>query len=417
MNRFLNLLRQEKSRREKENKKYNWLLHARSKQTPPKGDWNIWLILAGRGFGKTRTGSETVRLWVRERLYNRIAFIGQNLNEIRKVMVEGESGILTISQKHERPIFKKSNHQLIWGNGAVANFYGADRFEKLRGPQFDCAWVDELAKFRYPKELLDQLMLTLRLGNHPRCIITTTPRPIPILRELIERDDVVITKGNTFENKDHLSATFIKQITKQYENTRLGAQELYAKMLDNNEGALWNPSIICYSKSKSVIWKRIVIGVDPATTQSETSDETGIIIVALSDKDEGYVLDDLSGRYKPFEWGQIIVNAYHSYKADRVIAEVNAGGDLVKSILHSIDKNVSYRSVRATRNKIVRAEPIAALYEQKRVFHIKPFLELEGQMCNYTQTESRSPDRLDALVWGLTDLFFGTFRKAHIWSC
>jgi phage terminase large subunit-like protein len=390
--------------------KYTWNNFARPSQLPPPGDWRIWLILAGRGFGKTRTGSETIRTWINYGHYKRIALMSQSIHEAQSVMVNGESGILETHPPSNRPTFKRTEHQLKWSNGACATLYGADHFERLRGPQFDAAWIDELAKFRYAEEAWNQLMLTLRLGSDPRCIITTTPRPIPLIEKLLRRDDVVVTKGTTFDNSANLAPAFLNQIVKQFEGTRLGAQELYAELLTERPGALWRRDLICYQEPpyddkgfcKLV---RIVIAIDPATTHHAESDETGIIIAGLSEEKCVYILEDLSGRLSPGDWGQRVVEAYWRLKADRVVAEVNKGGDLVERILLSLDSTIPYKAVRATRGKYIRAEPIAALYEKNRVFHAHPFSILETQMCSYVPgSSSKSPDRLDALVWALTDL-------------
>ncbi len=403
---LLNLLKQEQKRRLELQKRYCWLQHARPNQHPPAGDWRVWLILAGRGFGKTRTGAETVRLWVQQGLYRRIALIGRSIQEARSVMVEGESGLLACHPEHERPHFEASNHRLKWKNGAVATLFGGDHFEKLRGPQFDLAWVDELAKFRQPQALWEQLLLGLRLGTNPRCLITTTPRPLPLIQNFLKDEGTVVTQGTTFDNAANLAPTFIQQIIKQFEGTRLGAQELYAQVLSERQGALWQRSMIRYQQPlEGQEYQRIVIAIDPATTHHEQSDETGIVVAAVTAEQTAYVLEDLSGRHSPADWGQRVVQAYWRYKADRVVAEVNKGGDLVERIVRSLDPHVSYRAVRATRGKATRAEPIAALYEQNKVFHIRPHTLLESQLCDYIPGISRkSPDRLDALVWALTDL-------------
>ena len=393
-----------------ENKRYSWSYQARSSQLPPLGDWRTWLIMAGRGFGKTRTGAETLRSWIHSGQCRRIALLSKTIGEARAVMVEGNSGLLEIHPPCERPLFEQGRHQLRWPNGALATLYGADHFERLRGPQFDAAWIDELAKFRYPEEAWNQLMLSLRLGTDPRCIVTTTPRPIPLIEKLLKSEDVVVTKGTTFENRDNLAPAFLEQIVKQFEGTRLGAQELYAQLLTEQQGALWRRDLICYQEppyddAGTLKLMRIVVAIDPATTHHEDSDETGIVIAGLSEDKHAYVLEDLSGRLSPGDWGQRVCEAYWRLKADRVVAEVNKGGDLVERILRGLDPTIPYKAVRATRGKFTRAEPIAALYEQRRVFHAQPFGLLETQLCTYVQgITPKSPDRLDALVWALTDL-------------
>ena len=349
-------------------------------------------------------------MWVANNRYHRIALIGGSIDEVRDVMVEGESGILNVYPEHERPLFEPSKRKLTWANGTVAHLYGANHYEKLRGPQFDLAWVDELAKFRYSEETWNQLMLGLRLGNDPRCLVTTTPRPQKLLQNLLELPDSAVTRGTTFDNEANLAPTFLKQILKQFDGTSLGAQELYAEILTERQGSLWQRSMIRYqqpatSEDGQYLFRRIVIAIDPATTHHQESDETGIVVAALGEDNQAYVLEDLSGRHSPADWGRRAIEAYWRYKADRVVAEVNKGGDMVERILRSIDPSVSYKAVRATRGKATRAEPIAALYEQNRVYHIRPLTTLETQLCDYIPgITSKSPDRLDALVWGLTDL-------------
>jgi predicted phage terminase large subunit-like protein len=403
---LVKLLKAELKRRSILKNQYDWLKQARPNQLPPPGDWRVWLILAGRGFGKTRTGSETVRGWVEQGIYKRIALIGRSLNEARDVMVEGQSGLLACHPFDSSPKFEASKQRLTWSNGAVATLFGGDNYEKLRGPQFDLVWIDELAKFRQPQALWEQLMLGLRLGNNPRCLITTTPRPIPLLESLLKSPDTVITRGTTFDNQANLAPAYMKQIVKQFEGTRLGAQELYAEVLTERQGALWQRSMLHYQQPpEEEGYQRVVIAIDPATTHHEQSDETGIIVAGITKDQTAYVLEDLSGRHSPADWGRRVIEAYWRHKADRVVAEVNKGGDLVERIVRSLDPHVSYRAVRATRGKATRAEPIAALYEQGKIFHTRPHSLLETQLCDYIPgITSKSPDRLDALVWALTDL-------------
>lgn len=404
--------------------RYSWNQNARPSQLPPPGNWRTWLILAGRGFGKTRTGAETLRSWINSGRCRRIGLLSKTLGEARSVMVEGISGLLEIHPPLERPIFERGKKQLIWPNGSLATLYSADHFEQLRGPQFDAVWIDELAKFRYPEEAWSQLMLALRLGTDPRCIVTTTPRPIPLIEKLLKSNDVVVTKGTTFENRCNLAPAYLDQIVKQFEGTRLGAQELYAQLLTEEQGALWRRELIRYQEppydsTGNLKLIRIVIAIDPATTHHEESDETGIVIAGLSEDKCAYVLEDMSGRLSPGDWGQRVCDAYWRLKADRVVAEVNKGGDLVERILRSLDPTIPYKAVRATRGKFTRAEPIAALYEQCRIFHAHPFGLLETQLCTYVPgISTKSPDRLDALVWALTDLLLESEKNPtlKLWS-
>ena len=398
-------------------KQYNWLINARSQQLPPSGNWKTWLILAGRGFGKTRTGAETIRSWVSQGIAWHIALIGKTKHEARKIMLEGPSGLLTIFPPSERPSYNTTTQCLTFNNGSKAYLFGGDSYESLRGPQFDTVWIDEIAKFKYPQEVWDQTMMSLRLGQNPRCIITTTPKPIPLLHTLLDLKDVIVTRGTTFDNQSNLSASFIQTMNQRYEHTTLGMQELYAQILDKNAGALWTSNMILRKEIDSHQLKRIVIAIDPATTSHQKSDETGIIVAGIDDQHHGFILDDISGRYTPNEWGKKALEAYWHWKADRIIAEVNNGGDLVDHVIKSLDDRASYKAVRATRGKITRAEPIASLYEQGRIFHTKIFTDLEHQLCHYSQGSS-SPDRMDALVWALTELFLEKNNSSHfkVWT-
>lgn len=398
-----------------------WLKKARPSQLLPKDPWSMWLILAGRGFGKTRTGAESIRLLVEKHGYKNIALIGASLVQAKAVMAEGVSGILSCYATSKRkPKVFSSKRQLIFPNGAVAQFFGGDQVDQLRGPQFDLVWIDEFAKFRRPEALLEQVAFSLRLGKSPKCIITTTPRPLPILEKLMQRCDVIVTKGSTFENEENLAPQFLEQVAKEFKGTKLGAQELFGEILSEREGALWQRAMIHYKEPEyderhKPILSRIVVAIDPATTHHDKSDETGVMVVGVDDKGSAYVLEDLSGRHTPLEWGQRAVDAYHRYHADRIVAEVNKGGDLVERVIRSIDSGAAYKEVRATRGKATRAEPVAALYETGRVFHVRPLSKLEEQMCSYVPgLTSKSPDRVDALVWAVTELLLTNEAKAEL---
>lgn len=386
-------------------RQHAWIQEARPNQLPPDGHWHTWIIIAGRGFGKTRAGAEAVRMAVESGQYRRIALIGQTRNEAKNVMVFGASGIVSVYQKDEDPYAPQwSPDALHWENGAQAHLYSGDHLDKLRGPQFDLVWIDEWAKFRNPEELWNQVQMTLRLGRRPRLIITTTPRSFGFLRKLMEQPGVVITRGSTFDNSDHLSPGFINQVHAQYSQTTLGSQELYGEVLVDREGALWKRSMIQHEPPPHNDFQRLVLAIDPATTHHEGSDETGIVMAGLMPDGRVYVVDDLSGRHSPADWGQRVVDAYFKHKVDRVVVETNKGGDLVVRVLQTLSPHIAIRHVHATRGKITRAEPVAALYEQGKVKHMRPFHKLEQQMCEYTATTSQSPDRMDALVWALTDL-------------
>lgn len=389
-----------------------WLKTARPKQIAPYKDYFIWLILAGRGWGKTKTGAQDIAIYAMKHPNVICAVVAPTFGDLRRVCFGGPSGLLSIipsdccDTSFGTNGFASANMEIRLANGSKIVGYAAVSPERLRGPQFHRAWCDELASWQYP-EAFDQLMFGLRLGEKPQCLITTTPKPIKILKDLIDRKDVHLTKGNTFENKDNLADSALEMMRERYEGTALGRQELYAEILDDVEGALWNNAMIestRINKEDERELQQIIVAVDPAVTTGENSDETGIMVVGKDRNNEYYVLEDLSGRHTADSWGRIVLNAYYEWEADRIIAEVNNGGDLVEKVIRDKDSNVSYRSVRATRGKMLRAEPIAALYEQKRVHHMGIFADLESQMCSYVGQLKPSPDRLDALVWGLTEL-------------
>jgi len=384
----------------------DWRFWARPDQIAPEGNWRVWLIMAGRGFGKTRCGAE----WVHEQIRQgreRIALVGETKADVRDVMVEGESGILATAGRN-RPLYEPSKRRLTWPNGAIGVCYSGDEPDQLRGPQHDAAWLDELAKYRYAEETWSNLDLGLRLGESPQAVITTTPRPVQIMRELVADELVTVTRGSTYDNLQNLAESFAKRIVERYEGTRLGRQELHAEILDDVVGALWSREMIDAHRLRETPphFERIVVGVDPAVTSGEDADETGILVAGMIGN-RGYVVEDFSGQYTPQEWAIQAIKAYYKYNADRIVAEVNQGGDMVEHTIRTVDRNVSYKAVRAARGKILRAEPIAALYEQGRIHHCGTFASLEDQLCMYTHDSRESPDRLDALVWALTDLMIG----------
>lgn len=390
----------------------DWLETAREKQLEPQGDFNVWLILAGRGWGKTRTGAEDIALFALRNPNSICAVVAPTHGDLRRVCFGGNSGLLSIipdecyAKSRDYKGYSSSLSEIRLHNGSKIVGYAAQEPERLRGPQFHRAWCDEIAAWRYP-EAYDQLMFGLRLGKKPKCVITTTPKPTPLIKQLIVRKDTYVTTGNTFENEKNLAPSALKMLRERYEGTALGRQELYAEILEDLEGALWNQKLIEESRLSEDTERelsKIIIAIDPAVTANADSDETGIVVVGKDYNNEYYVLDDLSGKHSADKWGRIAINAYYEWEADRIVAEVNNGGDLVERLLRNIDPNVPYRSVHATRGKLVRAEPIAALYEQRRVHHMGIYPELESQMCTYTGDINISPDRMDALVWGLTEL-------------
>tara|TARA_R100000329_G_scaffold141116_1_gene123711 strand:- start:107 stop:1345 length:1239 start_codon:yes stop_codon:yes gene_type:complete len=386
----------------------NWYKTARSKQLKRRGDWNIWLILAGRGWGKTRTGAMDIILYALMHPNVRCAVVAPTSGDLRRVCFEGVSGIVN-NIPHEcykdgLNSYNKSTSEIELFNGSKIMGFSASEPDRFRGSQYHRAWCDELASWRYP-DAFDQLQFGMRLGQRPQTLITTTPRPTNIIKSLMDRKDVLLVQGNTFENKDNLADSALDLFRERYEGTRLGRQELYAEILEDFEGALWTYSQIDATRVDTVPeMSRIVVGIDPAVTANENSDETGIVVAGRGVDDRFYILEDLSGKHTADNWGRIAINAYYRHKANMLIAETNNGGDLVGRLIRSIDTTVKYKSVTATRGKILRAEPISALYEQKKVSHCGIFKQLEDQMCSYNGHSKKSPDRLDALVWALTDL-------------
>jgi phage terminase large subunit-like protein len=307
---------------------YEWAFWARPNQLPPNGQWRIWLVLAGRGFGKTRTGAEMIRARVTARTAHRLALVAPTAGDARDVMVEGESGILAISPPWERPRYEPSKRRLTWPNGAIATLFSADEPERLRGPQHDAAWCDELASWRHP-EAWDMLMFGLRLGTDPRVVVTTTPRTTSLIRGLIADPAVIATRGTTYENRANLASAFFGQIIRKYQGTRLGRQELEAELLEDVPGALWNRGMLEGSRVRAAPpLIRVVVAIDPAASSTERADETGIIVAGKDAGGRGWVLADASGRYQPTEWAKTAVSVYRAHKADRIVAEVNNGGDI-----------------------------------------------------------------------------------------
>ena len=400
--------------------RYRWEFWARPNQLPPlefkNGTKTYWLVKAGRGFGKTRIGAEMVRGWARDFRY--VNLIGATVDDARDIMVEGESGILAICPRDERPIYQKGERKLKWPSGCVSLIFTADEPERLRGKQHEKLWADEIAAWRY-KESWDQAQFGLRLGPLPQSVITSTPKPTELVRELVANPACVVTNGTTYDNRVNLAPSFYTQIIRKYEGTRLGRQELDAELLTDNPGALFTHTLIDAARvTRLPLLKRIVVGVDPAASNNEDSDEHGLIAAGVDDQwpEHYYVFDDGSMQGSPDEWTKKAVAMYHQHRADRIVAEVNNGGDMVESVLRTKDLNLAYKAVHATRGKVVRAEPISALYEQGRVHHVGTFGTLEDQMCDYNpMTSTASPDRMDALVWAITELsdsaFGGTVFK------
>ncbi len=393
-----------------------WRARLRKEQLAPLGDWLIWLFMGGRGTGKTLAGGNFVHELVQSGKYGRIALVAPTASDCRDTMIEGVSGILTTAPNWNRPEYEPSKRKLTWPNGASATAFSSEEPERLRGPGHDAAWADELGAWNQPQDTWDQLQFTLRHGSDPRICVTTTPRPVKLLRDLLKRDgrDVVVTRGNTYDNFANLAPSFIEAIKARYEGTRLGRQEIFAEMLSDTPGALWQLDWLDRDRVERAPpeLKRVVVAVDPAVSNNEGSDETGIIVAGIDRDGHGYIIEDISGRYAPFEWAQKAVQAYQRHRADRIIAEINNGGLMVEETLRMVSRGVSYKGVHASRGKVTRAEPVSALYEQRKIHHVGTFSALEDQMCSFTSDFDRSragysPDRLDALVWALSELLVG----------
>jgi len=391
---------------------YDWPTWARPTQLAPDGDWTVWLLMAGRGFGKTRCGAEWVRGEVEAGRLSRIALVAATAADARDVMVEGESGILAVCPPWNRPNYEPSKRRLTWPNGAVATLYSAEEPDRLRGPQHDGAWCDEVAAWDRP-DTWDQLMFGLRLGARPRVCATTTPKPVQLVRDILTRPDCVVTRGKTSDNRANLADAFLRSVVAKYEGTRLGRQELDGELLEDNPGALWSRALLDASRLDALPCEpsRIVIGVDPAVTAHEDSDETGIIVACRGSgatRDHVFILADRSGRHPATAWPREVVALAKLHKANRVVGEVNNGGDLVEAAIRNAPGGTytPFQSVHATRGKYKRAEPVAMLWEQGRAHLVGHFPDLEDQMATFRPDDpaGRSPDRMDALVWAVTAL-------------
>lgn len=387
---------------------YDWRgFLARPDQIAPDGDWDIWLALAGRGWGKTEVGAR----WIKEQVeagVKKIALVAETQKDLEEVMV---ARILSIYPEGQAPKVRYKPVRVTWPNGAVALGYNGTEPQQLRGPEFEIAWVDELAKYRYARETWDMLQFCMRAGNNPRQLVTTTPRPIELVKAIFGGDEgrVHVTRGRTMDNKVNLAGRFLERIQKRYAGTRLGRQELEAEILGDMPGALWSQrSLDIYRASEAPTLGRVVVSVDPAVTNTENSDEHGIVAAGMAEDQTGYLIEDGSINGSPLDWAEAAIAMSKKHGADGIVVEVNQGGDMVAHTLRAIAPNLNIIEVRASRGKHVRAEPIAALYEQGRIRHVGQFPELETQMTQMTtegfQGEG-SPDRVDALVWAFTELF------------
>ena len=402
---------------------HNWEFWARPEQLEPEGIWNVWVALAGRGWGKTRAGAE----WVRHRIKKGdkiVHCVAPTKGDVRRVMVEGDSGLLNVCWKGDKtyrgkhigfPTWSPTNNTLTWENGSKAVFFSAEDPERLRGPQAYSAWTDELCAWRNAQETWDMLQFGLRLGKRPQVFVTTTPKTTKLIRTILDDDKTTISKGSTYDNSANLADTFLDAVRKTYEGTRLGRQELYAEILDEASGALWNRGLLAkceVDKEEVPTLNRIVVSIDPAVTSNAESDMTGIVVAGLDVNGTVYVLEDHTGRYTPQQWASKAVELYREHMADRIVAERNQGGDMVRHTLHTEDETVPVKLVHASRGKMARAEPVSALYEQDKVRHVRGLNDLEDQMVQWEPLGSiGSPDRLDALVWAITDLSLNGYAK------
>jgi phage terminase large subunit-like protein len=400
-----------------------WDFHSRPDQWPPMRatngrEWLQWLILGGRGAGKTRSGAE----WVRGVALGlpgfamtpagRIALVGETMADARDVMVEGVSGILALHGRWNRPTFEPSRRRLVWPNGAIAQLFSAEDPESLRGPQFECAWLDELAKWRHGEECFDMLQFGLRLGAHPRQVVTTTPRPNALLKRILADGRSAVTRAATSMNRANLPPEFLAGILARYKGTRLGRQELDGEIIDDRTDALWTRDMVDLSRaSEAPALRRIVVAIDPPASSHRRADRCGIVAAGIDAEEHIFVLaDETLSAARPAAWSRVAVALYHRLQADALVAEVNQGGDMVAAVIAEADPNVPVRKVRATRGKYLRAAPVAQLYEQGRVTHVGAMPQLEDEMCDFGPeglSSGRSPDRIDALVWAITDLALG----------
>lgn len=397
--------------------RYHWPFWARPNQLPPPGEWSTWLALAGRGFGKTEAGAQ----WIRQRVADgarSIALIAETQKDLEEVMV---ARLVAVHPPKEAPQVRYKPVRLVWPNGAVALGYNGTEPDQLRGPEFDTAWCDELAKYRYARETWDMLQFTMRKGNDPRVFVTTTPRPIPLLKALVKDKSTIVTSGSTFDNAVNLAPQFLARLRQQYEGTRLGRQELNAEILEEAEGALWNRDMIERARLAKPLpqMKRVVVAIDPAISAKAESNLTGIVAAGLGIDGCGYILADASGRYSPADWARKALALFDTLGADRIVAEGNQGGEMVRHTIQTERRSAPITIVHASRGKMARAEPIAALYEQGRVYHAQSFTDLEDQMCVWEPLgDMPSPDRLDAMVWALTALMLNAPPQATFgtWS-
>jgi len=410
--------------------RYNWKFWARPEQLAPQGNWNTWLILAGRGFGKSRAGTEWVREMVKQG-HKRIALVTATNSDIERVAITGESGFLNSCWKGDKtykgefmglPNWSPTKRTLTWENGAQLQAFSAEEPERLRGPQFSAAYCDELCAWSKDRGTWEQLQFTLRLGKHPQVCIATTPKPTKLIQEIIKNPKTVTTYGSTFDNSANLASTYLQAVRSQFEGTRLGRQELYAEILDEAAGALWTRDMLAACEIEvddpvefAQSLNRVVVAVDPAVSSNSDSDMTGIVVAGIDINGVCYVLEDATERLSPEAWASKAIELYHKYGADRIVYERNQGGDMVKYTFKTVDETVPLKAVHASRGKFARAEPVASLYERGRVKHLRGLDALETQQVTWEPLGSTgSPDRLDAMVWSITELALKGISKPDL---
>lgn len=400
---------------------FDWLTWGRDTQLPPaerETPWRTWLMLGGRGAGKTRAGAE----WIKAQALGlapfaraparRIALVGETIAAVRSVMIEGVSGLLAVHRDADRPVYEPSKRQLVWKTGAIAQIFSAEEPDALRGPQFSVAWLDEICKWHHADATFDMLQFALRIGKQPRQVVTTTPRPMPLLKRLLADAGTVTIHMSTQENAKHLAPDFIRELQARYGGTPLLRQELDGELIEDRSDALWKRAVIdAHRVTAAPELTRIVVAVDPPVTSGAKADACGIVVAGLGRDGRGYVIDDRTVRGRePLAWAEVAVRAYHAHEANAIVAEVNQGGELVPTLIRQVDADMPIELVRATRGKWIRAEPVAALYQRGLVSHAGIWPDLEDQMCDFGPdglSGGRSPDRMDALVWALTALMLG----------
>jgi phage terminase large subunit-like protein len=387
--------------------RYRWDVWARPNQIEPDGDHRYWLVLAGRGFGKTRAGVEWVRSQIEDGSSSRAIVIAPTSADCRDTIVDGPSGFLNVCPPWNRPLYEPSKRRLTWDNGAVVSLYSAEEPDRLRGVNCDLMLADELAAWTH-SETWDMAMFALRIGVNPRAMITTTPRPTRLIKNLVENTSTVVTRGSTYDNKANLAPQFLDAILKKYDGTRMGRQEIYAEVLEDVEGAILSlDQLISLRVEEADDPQRIVVGVDPAISTGENADKTGIVVTSRGKDGHLYALADRSCRLGPAGWAKKVVDAFHEFQADLIVAEKNQGGAMVEHTIRSLDADVPIKLVHATRGKHVRAEPILAMFEQGKAHTMKGMDELESQLSSFTPQgyeSDGSPDSADAFIWASTEL-------------